>query len=151
MVWRISRYFIYIGSRIWFIILIHITHLRWKEEDRDVNKAAAVSASIYSAENFLAAGYYSPWGLHPLCLVVWGKKKKVISLDKTTALLCQVPQSEPGMKSSMELTDTATGIGLDSSLTLSGGVLEVTSPEIIVDSPPLEILKTWQDVLISLL
>lgn len=46
-------------------------------------------------------------------------KKKVIELDETTVLLCQGPWSDPGMKTSMELTHTGTCIGLDSSLTLS--------------------------------
>lgn len=107
----------------WFKLLIYYsyTHNSSKmkgRRQRDVNTATAVFAITFSTENFLATGYYSPWGLHPLCQVVWGKKK-VIELDETTVLLCQGPWSDPGMKTSMELTHTGTCMGLDSSLTLS--------------------------------
>lgn len=56
-------------------------------------------------------------------------KKVVIELDEITVLLCQGLQSDPGMKTSMELTHTGTCIGLASSLTLSSGVLEATSSD----------------------
>lgn len=69
-----------IFSKYWFKLLIYYsyTHNSSKMKggrQRDVNTATAVFGITFSTENFLATGYYSPWGLHPLCQVVWGKKK----------------------------------------------------------------------------
>lgn len=63
----------------WFKHLIYYSYTHNSSEmkgrkQRDVNTATAVFSSNFSTENFLATGYYSPWGLNPLCQVVWGKK-----------------------------------------------------------------------------
>lgn len=46
-----------------------------KRKKMEINTATAVFASTFFTDNFLAAGYYSPWGQHLLCKVARGKKK----------------------------------------------------------------------------
>lgn len=62
----------------WFKHLIYYSHTHNSPQTEgrrqsDVNIATTVSVSTISTENFLATGYYSPWGLPSLCQVVWVK------------------------------------------------------------------------------